>query len=407
MALLAAAIVASVTIDLGPAVRAPRRGRRLRSTSSGRCTSARSASTCSPAASCVEDLRIDGLHPGDRPFFTASSIEVALDWLPALQPASPKSRSRSVEMTDWQMLVEKWEDAPQLPEVQPRRRQAAGAEALDDDAEVPARVARPVRLRGSRDAVERDRAATSTSPSATCRSITARATFNGGTVTIQDFVPMWANMKAQFVIDGPRIHLDRIDIDTDGATTVAQRRRRHGALAEAGLPGEVARQVPAHARAVLQGRAVAARPATATSPARSTCSRGEETNRDLTGTFASELAGVERLPVSRRSTARCAGRSTASTSGTPARSSTAATRRFVYGIKPFGAEDEADASLRRDAHRRRSRARSPTSSSFRGLRFAGTRVAAQRPRVAVGPFLRASRRRAQLVDRAAARRRRR
>ena len=29
---------------------------------------------------------------------------------------------------------------------------------------------------------------------------------------------MWANMKAQFVIDGPRIHLDRIDMDTDGAT---------------------------------------------------------------------------------------------------------------------------------------------------------------------------------------------
>ena len=32
---------------------------------------------------------------------------------------------------------------------------------------------------------------------------------------------MWANMKAQFVIDGSRIHLDRIDMDTDGATTVA------------------------------------------------------------------------------------------------------------------------------------------------------------------------------------------
>ena len=32
---------------------------------------------------------------------------------------------------------------------------------------------------------------------------------------------MWANMKAQFVIDGSRIHLDRIDMETDGATTVA------------------------------------------------------------------------------------------------------------------------------------------------------------------------------------------
>ena len=33
---------------------------------------------------------------------------------------------------------------------------------------------------------------------------------------------MWANMKAQFVIDGPRIHLERIDLHTDGATTVAR-----------------------------------------------------------------------------------------------------------------------------------------------------------------------------------------
>jgi len=47
------------------------------------------------------------------------------------------------------------------------------------------------------------------------------ATFHGGTVTIQDFVPMSANMKAQFVIDGGRIHLDRIEMDTDGAATVA------------------------------------------------------------------------------------------------------------------------------------------------------------------------------------------
>ncbi len=52
------------------------------------------------------------------------------------------------------------------------------------------------------------------------------ATFNGGTVTIQDFVPMWANMKAQFVIDGsrdsPRSHRHghrRRDDGRDAATS--------------------------------------------------------------------------------------------------------------------------------------------------------------------------------------------
>ena len=38
---------------------------------------------------------------------------------------------------------------------------------------------------------------------------------------IQNFEPMWANMRASFVIDGAHVHLDRIDLDTDGAKTVA------------------------------------------------------------------------------------------------------------------------------------------------------------------------------------------
>src|SRR5262245_52791933 len=45
------------------------------------------------------------------------------------------------------------------------------------------------------------------------------AEFSGGQVSIQHFVPMSARFKAQFAIDGPRIHLDRIDMNTDGAVT--------------------------------------------------------------------------------------------------------------------------------------------------------------------------------------------
>ena len=61
----------------------------------------------------------------------------------------------SVEMTDWQMLVEKWDGAHNFPPLQPRRWPAAGTEALHDHAQVSARVSRPVHVRGSRDAVER------------------------------------------------------------------------------------------------------------------------------------------------------------------------------------------------------------------------------------------------------------
>ena len=219
------------------------------------------------------------------------------------------------------------------------------------------------------------------------------ATFNGGTVAIQDFVPMWANMKAQFVIDGSRIHLDRIDMETDGATTVATRRRRHGALAESGLPGEVARELSAHARALLQGRGVAPRrrrrlhrhvPAVQDR-------RGHQPRSDRH--LRQRAGGPERLPVSGASTARCAGPSTASTSGMPARSSTAATRssstassRSAQKTKPTHHFDATLTGV--------DLARFTDFEQFPGPALRRQRVAAQRARLAVGPLLRASRRRA-------------
>ena len=42
-----------------------------------------------------------------------------------------------------------------------------------------------------------------------------------GTVTIQDHLPMWVNMKARFTIDGRRLGMERIDLESDGAKSVA------------------------------------------------------------------------------------------------------------------------------------------------------------------------------------------
>ena len=47
------------------------------------------------------------------------------------------------------------------------------------------------------------------------------AAFHGGIVQVQNDLPMWVNFKTQFTLDGPKVHLDRIDLDTDGARTVA------------------------------------------------------------------------------------------------------------------------------------------------------------------------------------------
>ena len=89
------------------------------------------------------------------------------------------------------------------------------------------------------------------------------ASFTGGTVKIQNYLPMWANMKAAFVIDGGRIHLERIDLQTDGATTVAR-----GDVDASHWPNQ-AYQVQSRVHFPRGG----ASPATATSPACSSCSR--------------------------------------------------------------------------------------------------------------------------------------
>jgi len=218
VALLAAAIVASVTVDLGPAVRKraetegskylqrPLRigGLKIRLLT-GRVI--------------VEDLTIDGLHEGDRPFFTAERLSVSIDWLPVIA-RKPDIRITSVEMTGWNMLVEKWENAHNFPRFT-RGNQPRG----------PSRITTTMqwmRASNGQFAFEDH----DTPWSVICPNLTVEignlpkyhgsASFTGGTVTIQNYLPMWANMKAAFVIDGPRIQLDRIDLQTDGATTVAR-----------------------------------------------------------------------------------------------------------------------------------------------------------------------------------------
>ena len=45
------------------------------------------------------------------------------------------------------------------------------------------------------------------------------AKFSGGTVAIQRFLPMSAEMTTRFALDGPRVQLNHIDLVTDGAMT--------------------------------------------------------------------------------------------------------------------------------------------------------------------------------------------
>ena len=82
MVVLAVSIVTSLTVDLGPSVRetAEREGSKYieRPLHIG----ALGIHLLSGKVR-VENVRIDGVHDNDRPFFTARWIDVRLDWAPA------------------------------------------------------------------------------------------------------------------------------------------------------------------------------------------------------------------------------------------------------------------------------------------------------------------------------------
>src|SRR5262249_40599633 len=113
VALVATAIVASLTIDLGPAVREKAEVEGSRYIERPMHIGALKIHLLTGKA-LVENLIIDGVHPGDRPFFTAKQIAVSLDWIPALA-LKPDVTISSVEMTDWNMLVERWEGRHNFP----------------------------------------------------------------------------------------------------------------------------------------------------------------------------------------------------------------------------------------------------------------------------------------------------
>jgi autotransporter translocation and assembly factor TamB len=217
-AILAASIVASLTVDLGPVAKASaeREGSKYieRPMRIGRLSI-----HLLSGKYVVEDLTIDGLRPGDRPFFTARRIAVAMDWSTALR-RRPEFLITSVDMTDWDMLVEKWEGAHNFPRF-----------TRDD----PSRGPRPFTstLRYLRAHRGRFTYEDHQSPwSIVCPNLdftignvpnyNGEAVFTGGTVQIQNYKPMSASMRARFVIDGPHVELDRIEFDTDGATTIAR-----------------------------------------------------------------------------------------------------------------------------------------------------------------------------------------
>ncbi|MBI4486550.1 MAG: hypothetical protein HY655_11120, partial [Acidobacteria bacterium] len=218
--ILAAVIVASLTVDLGPRVHAiaeREASKRIeRPLHIGRL-----GIHLLRGRVVVEDLLIEGVNAGDRPFFTAKRLSISLDWSAVMQ-RRPEFIVTSVEMTDWRMLVEKWKDKHNFVKID------TGG---DTTRKGPPRFTTTMKyLRASRgEFVYEDH---QTPWSIHCPNLDlnignlpkyhGQAVFSGGVVQIQNYLPMSADMTASFVIDDGKILLDRIDMTTDGAKSFAR-----------------------------------------------------------------------------------------------------------------------------------------------------------------------------------------
>ena len=173
-----------------------------------------------PGAFEIDDLVIEGLARTDQPFLTAKKIIVQVTWRTLVW----RELFVEVQMTDWTMAIETWPDGRQsLPKIMPKNKSTG-----------------PKPFTTTVSFVYADRGAFTFIDHGTPWSVVARnldfdlvrsnplnayvgvAHLNGGTVQIQDFLPMATRLTTRFSIDGPLVRLHQIDLVTDGARSSVQ-----------------------------------------------------------------------------------------------------------------------------------------------------------------------------------------
>jgi hypothetical protein len=214
--IVAVVLVSTVTVDLGPALkaRAEREGSKWleRPLHIGRL-SVRLAR----GRFVIDDLRIDGLTPDARPWLLAKRIEVSLTWRALF---SREVLVDTIEMSDWKMVVESFPGGGHnWPRVNgPPRARRDG----------PGPVATTIQyVRATRGEFVFDDHGSHWGVIAPNLEVTAgklaeyggRASFHGGTIHFEDFKPMTAALETNFKIRAGKIVMDRIDLETDGAVS--------------------------------------------------------------------------------------------------------------------------------------------------------------------------------------------
>jgi hypothetical protein len=211
--ILAAAVVTTVTIDLGPALRgqAESQGTRLlqRPIHIGRL-----GVHLWGGQFQLDDFVIEGITPQSPPFLTVKRLRIGMPWSTLF---SRRIVFDSIEMDDWNMVIEMMPDGThsfiKLPQRNGPRSawtttlqyvRARNGETTYKDYGTPwSVVTRNLDISVAR----------------TDNQYVGRASFKSGTVAIQSYVPFGVDMASRFTINEGRLVFERIDLRTDGTTT--------------------------------------------------------------------------------------------------------------------------------------------------------------------------------------------
>ena len=149
-------------------------------------------------------------------------------------------------MTDWRCRRVVSRRPPDLSAAHRSAARAAHRPAPGrDDAAVRPRAPRRAGVQRLRLGLEHGRAEPRRHRRQGRSSTAARLRFTDGTIAIQNYVPMTADLSASFKFVGRQDACSIASTSiTDGAVVDSHRRRRSGELAGADLPGEVAIQFP-------------------------------------------------------------------------------------------------------------------------------------------------------------------
>lgn len=218
-------LVAVLTVDLGPELR--ERAARAGSNLIGRPMHIKRLGILLRSGNFViEGLTIEGLTPADHPFFTAKRIEVSLYWWTFFRTVKDDRGNpvhdlliKSVDMSDWDMQVELKNGHDNFIDTSKFKSKDGAKRSFTVTLE------RVDAIRGRFTYIDHGTWST-VSPNLSVHvddnggEYHGRADYSNGTFKIKDYLPMRADMRCAFRLDGGKVHLNWIDLTTDGSHSV-------------------------------------------------------------------------------------------------------------------------------------------------------------------------------------------